>query len=120
MLGTLFLLLFAICLITGIVLMIRGFVMYKDPSKSRMQFLISNLIFYVPRQIIIILTIRYFYVIGWGSVSILIGIFEFFLLLFFFLHAYREDSFPIFSEQIGAFLNIFPAESDSFCILGGS
>ncbi len=106
MISLLFLLLLAICMVTGIVLMNRGYVMYKDPSKSRMQFLISNLIFYVPRQIIIILTIRYFYVIGWGSVSILIGIFEFFLLLFFaytFIGKTASPSFRNHSERFSVF-----------------
>ena len=106
MIGLLFLLLLAICLITGIVLMIRGFVMYKDPSKSRMQFLISSLIFYVPRQIIIFFTIRYFYVIGWGGVSILIGIFEFFLRLFFAYTCIGKTASPSFrnhSERFSVF-----------------
>ena len=106
MISLLFLLLLAICMVAGIVLMNRGYVMYKDPSKSRMQFLISNLIIYVPRQIIIILTIRYFYVIGWGSVSILIGIFEFFLHLFFSYSLIGKTASPSFrnhSERFSVF-----------------
>ena len=83
MIGPLFLLLLAICMVAGIVLMIRGFVMFKDSSKSRMQFLISNLIFLLPRETIIITFLWGLYVYGLGLISIIIGIFEFLLLLFF-------------------------------------
>ena len=107
MISLLFLLLLAICMVAGIVLMIRGFVMYKDPSKSRMQFLISSLIFYVPRQIIIFFTIRYFYVIGWGGVSILIGIFEFFLLLFFSFTLIGKTASPSFRNKSERFSIFF-------------
>ena len=83
-------------MVAGIVLMIRGFVKFKDSSKSRMQFLISNLIFLVPRETIIITFLWGLYVYGWGRVSIIIGIFEFLLLLFFAYTLIGKTASPSF------------------------
>lgn len=96
----------AACAITGIGLMIRGFVIYKKPFKSKMWFFIGGLLLLAPAAMILVYVIWYFEIIDMPFFSILIIFFEVLLLLVFFASLFGRKTSRI-SRNITLGYSIF-------------
>ncbi len=72
-----------VCFIAGIVMIVRGFIFYKEPFKSKMQFFLSGLTFLAPREIILAFFIWHFVISGSPEYAQFIAVSEIILLLVF-------------------------------------